>query len=222
MLVITRLNSHLYQKELESMFRMRHRVLVEERGWQDISHTDGIERDEFDHEFATYLITLDEEREATGCIRFVPSLTPNLTASVFSHICDLRPLPKSEFVYDGSRLVVDTKYRKKERFSHIASQLVCGWMETAIAVGIGEFTCILDVPYYNLSLNMGWDLQALGTPHKIDGDEVIATLIRCNQEQLDLARRNRKIDDPVLSEQDIDLLRVTHRIIHMALEQQAA
>lgn len=222
MLVITSLNSHLYQSELNSMFRMRHRVLVGERGWTAIEHADGLERDQFDHEAAIYLVTLDEEREATGCMRLVPTVARNLTAEVFPHLCNLEPIPRSEFVYDASRLVVDTSERKKKKYSIAASQLLCGWIEAGVALGLEDFTGILDVPYFTLSLSMGWEIRAMGTAHEVDGEDVIASRIKADQKQLEVARKLRRVDEPVLSANDIELLRVTHRILHYAPQEQAA
>lgn len=222
MLVITNLNSHLYQSELNSMFRMRHRVLVGERGWTAIERADGLECDQFDHESAIYLITLDEEREATGCMRLVPTIASNLTAEVFPHLCNLAPLPRSEFVYDASRLVVDVRERKKKKYSLAASQLICGWIEVGVALGLEDFTGILDLPYFTLSLSMGWEIRAMGTPQTVDGEEVIASLIKADQKQLEVARKLRRVSEPVLSDEDIELLRVTHRIAHQAPEQRAA
>lgn len=222
MLVITSLNSHLYQSELNSMFRMRHRILVGERGWTAIERPDGLERDQFDHEDAIYLVTLDEEREATGCMRLIPTLARNLTAEVFPHLCNLESIPESEFVYDASRLVVDTSERKKEKYSLAASKLICGWIEVGVALGLEDFTGILDVPYFTLSLSMGWEIRAMGTPQEVGGEDVIACRIKADQKQLEIARKLRRVDDPVLSADDIELLHVTHRILHQAPDRRAA
>lgn len=222
MLVITSLNSHLYQHELNSMFRMRHRILVGERGWTAIERPDGLERDQFDHEAAIYLVTLDEDREATGCMRLIPTVARNLTAEVFPHLCNLEPMPSSEFIYDASRLVVDTSERKKRKYSVAASQLLCGWIEVGVALGLEDFTGILDVPYFTLSLSMGWEIRAMGTPQEVDGEEVIASRIKADQKQLDIARKLRRVTEPVLSADDIELLHVTHRILHHPPQEKAA
>ena len=38
--VVTRHNANLYSEALQQMFKLRHALLVEERGWEDLRKTD--------------------------------------------------------------------------------------------------------------------------------------------------------------------------------------
>ena len=59
--VVTRHNANLYSEALQQMFKLRHALLVEERGWEDLRKTDGLERDQFDGPDATYLLAMQDD-----------------------------------------------------------------------------------------------------------------------------------------------------------------
>ena len=105
MIVISQENSNQHNDLITSMYRMRHRVLVEDYGWDEIRKADGVERDVVDHDATVYLIA-ERESEALGCIRITPSDTLTLSNQVFSDLFDLTPLPVAELIYDSSRIVV--------------------------------------------------------------------------------------------------------------------
>jgi acyl-homoserine lactone synthase len=42
----------------EAVHRLRHRIFVEEMGWQDLDRDDGLEIDQFDHEEAVHHIVI--------------------------------------------------------------------------------------------------------------------------------------------------------------------
>jgi len=54
--VITGANRHLYELELLAHFRLRHEIYVVERNWTNLTRPDGLERDQFDNEDATYIL----------------------------------------------------------------------------------------------------------------------------------------------------------------------
>lgn len=47
---VTLANQHLYGRQLDQMFRMRHAFYVKGPGWSDLTSKDGRETDEFDDE----------------------------------------------------------------------------------------------------------------------------------------------------------------------------
>ncbi len=221
MLVITALNRMNYRDELEDMFRMRHRMLVGERGWSDLGDKDGLEKDDFDHDQAIYLVTKTGD-DVSGCIRMVPSLWPNLTANVFPHLCDIESLPVGEDVYDSSRIVVDTKARRGEKYSHIAGEIMCAWYEAGLALGLSTYTGVIDTGFLTLGLSTGWDVTALGTPNEVGGESIVAVKFPITEAQLNLVRQLRGIKEPILSKADVELLRVNHRIVHYGHQQKVA
>ena len=57
--VVTIHNQHLYARQLDEMFRMRHEFYVKQRGWDGLTSENERETDEFDNEHAVYLMNLD-------------------------------------------------------------------------------------------------------------------------------------------------------------------
>ena len=58
--VVTSANRHLYEPELLTHFRLRHEVYVAERNWKELERADGLERDQFDNQDATYILAIDK------------------------------------------------------------------------------------------------------------------------------------------------------------------
>ena len=58
--VITGANRHLYELELLAHFRLRHEIYVVERNWTNLTRPDGLERDQFDNEDATYILASEK------------------------------------------------------------------------------------------------------------------------------------------------------------------
>lgn len=222
MLVVTRLNAHRYQQELDSMHRLRHRILVDQMGWDNLRKKDGLERDQFDHDEAVYLLTTDEDRNTTACLRLVPSLSPSLTRDVFSHLCDLKPAPYGEDIYDASRIVVDPRLKKAKKRTPDISEIYCAWFEAGMALGLRSYISVIHTGLLTSAIAFGWDVEPLGTPQDLDGESTVAAQFNVNRKQLDFIHQLRELPEPVLSDQDLELLRVTHRIAHQSPARRAA
>ncbi len=87
--VVTRENRHLYTSRLEEYFRVRHEIYVEERKWEELRRPDGLERDQFDTDDATYLMAIDRDR-VVGGVRLVPTDRPTLLSDVFPYLAEVR------------------------------------------------------------------------------------------------------------------------------------
>ncbi|HQG29590.1 MAG TPA: acyl-homoserine-lactone synthase, partial [Candidatus Ozemobacteraceae bacterium] len=80
--IITSRNAHLYEQELESCYRLRHQVFVEERGWNAIRRPDGREIDQFDTPSATHLAVIRDGKLAAYS-RILPTTEPHLLSDVY-------------------------------------------------------------------------------------------------------------------------------------------
>jgi acyl-homoserine lactone synthase len=80
--VVTGANRHLYEPELLAHFRLRYEIYVVERNWTNLAHPDGLERDQFDNEDATYILA-SENGQIIGGSRLVPTIAAcSNTASI--------------------------------------------------------------------------------------------------------------------------------------------
>src|SRR5688572_10124472 len=94
---VSAVNMHLYARQIDQMFRMRHAFYVEGHGWSGLISQDGRETDEFDDEHAVYLMSIDPFGEVAASVRLNPTLGPTLL-SKFADYAD-EPPPKSESVW---------------------------------------------------------------------------------------------------------------------------
>jgi acyl-homoserine lactone synthase len=97
--VITGANRHLFEPELLAHFRLRHEIYVVERNWTNLARPDGLERDQFDNEDATYILA-SENGQITGGSRLVPTTRPHLLSEVFPYLASVRGLPKPADIYE--------------------------------------------------------------------------------------------------------------------------
>jgi N-acyl-L-homoserine lactone synthetase len=82
---ISAVNQHLYARQLDRMFRMRHAFYVEGHGWAGLTSKDGLEVGEFDDENAVYLMRIDPFGDVAVAVRLNPSTGPTLLGKFQDH-----------------------------------------------------------------------------------------------------------------------------------------
>lgn len=216
LITVTNHNSHLYQDELDQMFALRHRVLVDGLGWEDLRSPDGLERDQFDNSDAIYLLSLDDETgQVAGCSRFTPTEGPTLTKEVFPDLCDLRKPPAGKDIYDLSRLAVDDSTHEPGRRTVATTEILAGWFELGLCLNLKSFVSVTDTGHLTTLLSHGWHINPLGLPRDVNNQQTVAIEIEVREETLMGMRKRRAHDRPVLSKSDIGLLIATHELAHV-------
>jgi acyl-homoserine lactone synthase len=213
--IVTKYNKDQHGELMADMHRMRHRVLVDQVGWEDLRKDDGFEVDEVDHSDTIYMIsTFGDQgadlKRASGCVRLTPSHSLTLLNEVFPHLCDLLPLPTGEHIYDSSRIVVDPDTRQKGQLSPVAGQIMCAWYEAGLALGLECYTGVIETRYMTMCLAAGWKLRPIGSPHMVHGDEIIACEFPVTQEALAIVKSLRGVETNMLGADDIGHLRAVH------------
>src|SRR4029453_10530110 len=94
-----------YQEVLHCYHQWRHRILVDERGWEELRRPDGLERDQFDTEDAVHLIEMDGGGVIGGS-RLISTVRPTLLSEVFPYLVERGEVPRDEAVLDWSRIFV--------------------------------------------------------------------------------------------------------------------
>lgn len=222
--VITNHNAHLYTNELDQMFALRHRVLINDLKWSSLDGTGGREKDQFDNDTAIYLLAFHENwQRVMGCVRMNPSLAPNLTSEVFEYLCDFDGLPRSERLYDSTRFVVDPDTRILGNPNPIATELMLGTFEAAQALGLEGFTGVTDMDGLSRLLSTyGKFLKPLGLPKESDGQNLLAVKAIVSDKAVNAFRDSWGRSEPVLSKTAIGLLLATHQLFHRQFEDDVA
>lgn len=198
--VVTFDNQHLYARQLDEMFRMRHDFYVRERGWTNLTSSDGRETDEFDNEHAVYLMDLDRYGRILSTFRLNPTRTPYLLADKLPEYLSETP-PRSEAIWDLTRWMVAPEARRQspDDIADTQKKLICGVMEFAVANGITHFTTLTDTMFVE-RIEKVWRIRPMGEPrHFEDGNgEAIALMIEAGPHVLVECRNKTGLFDSVL------------------------
>lgn len=189
-------NIHEYPEEMDQAFRLRHRVFVEERAWNNLARADGREIDQFDTVDAIHMLFIDQ-REVLGYQRMLPSTKPHLLSHVLPQLCE-EERPVGPHVWEWTRYCVAPSYREHGRaLSAVSNALLSGFVEWGLANNID--TVIIEMqPLWMLRLlQLHFKVSALGLPQTVSGEDVVAvtasfdhrTLAKLQSLKTDLRRR---------------------------------
>ena len=167
--VVSHVNRHLYTSILEDMFELRHKVFVEDRGWEKLRRSDGRDVDEFDTDDAVYFLKLDDELRILGGLRVYKTTLPTQLNTIFKGWCTLRPAPVETDHYEWSRyFITDLNYRSKTG-KPIHCELFTAVLEWGVANNIRSYSGFVDMPTFNHIAKLPWDLHQLGHPTQYGG-----------------------------------------------------
>src|SRR5215469_2950004 len=187
--VITSANRHLYQAELLAHFRLRHEIYVVERNWKDLARPDGLERDQFNNEDATYILATDNG-QVIGGSRLVPTTRPHLLSEVFPYLASVRGLPIGVDIYEWTRMfVIKSRREGRTMGGQTRGMVICGVLEYCLENGITSLTALIEMFWLPLFHSMGWNLMPLGLPELINGEWSIAVKMAINEDTLVSTRR---------------------------------
>ncbi len=166
--VVTRENRHLYGDALEQMYRLRHRLFVDQMKWEGLRRPDEREIDQFDNDDAIYLL-LRENGEVTGSHRLLPTTGPHLFSEVFTDMCEQKGRQTGPRVYELNRTGTDPLLPRDRQLQGMRLLLV-GLMEFSFRAGIEKLTLITPLHTLYHCLMAGVQVKPLGLPKKMDDE----------------------------------------------------
>ena len=205
--VVSLANQHLYGRQLDQMFRMRHTFSIEGHGWSGLTSRDGRETDEFDDEHAVYLMSIDPFGEVAASVRLNPTTQPTLLKK-FADWSD-EQLPELESVWDISRWIAAPQHRRaaSPRWpSNHQRELMIGILEFCLSRGLTHLTMLAEHRLAERIASYGWPLRFLGAPREYEGGKgtAIAAEIEVGQHVLAHTRAKTGIAGTMLIEIDPD------------------
>lgn len=200
--VVTIANQHLYARQLDEMFRMRHEFYVRQRGWTNLTSTDGRETDEFDNDHAVYLMNLDRYGSILATFRLNPTTTPYLLGDKLPEYLE-GEAPRSEQIWDLTRWMVAPHARRKanDQIADAQKVLLCGVMEFAVSRGATALTCLMDTVFVDRIAKV-WPATPLGPELDFEDGKgrAIAVRLEAGPHVLVSTRQKTGIYDSVLFE----------------------
>lgn len=182
---------------MERVFRFRHSIFVEEKGWADLRRPDGLERDQFDDAHAIHHICLRDD-EIVGYQRLLPTTRPHLLSDVLTDLCRERP-PRGPRIFEWTRFCVAAGWRDiRPRPEGPFLELAQGVVEWGIAHRIDTVSAAIDCRLMVIAMQLRFFVRPLGFPKRIGRDEVVALRMSFSHETLAAIQRVRGCDAPVL------------------------
>ncbi len=187
------------QSKLESMFRLRYRVLVERLGWT-LKGTGGLECDQFDELDPVYIL-IEDRGKIVGSARLLRTTGPNMLRDVFAHVLDGRSAPDSPLIWESTRFVVDKEAlpsRTDGLVSRATSYLLAGIWEVALAAGLQSITSVMTPGMGHVLQRAGCRMRVIGGPRTIGTNRLIAALFPVDSAALNRIQQAGGIDSLVL------------------------
>ncbi len=182
---------------MERVFRFRHDVFVDEKGWTDLRQPDGLERDRFDDAHAIHHICLRDD-EIVGYQRLLPTTRPHLLSDVLTDLCRGKP-PRGPRIFEWTRFCVAAGHRElRPSASGPFLELAQGVVEWGMAHHVDTVTVAIDWRLMVIAMQLRFFVRPLGFPKRIGRDEVVALRMSFSRETLQTIQQARRCDRPVL------------------------
>jgi N-acyl-L-homoserine lactone synthetase len=186
----------LYAGALMEMHRDRKQVFVDRLGWSLPARGSWLEVDQFDNDYAVYLLARDGGRHQ-GSVRLLPSTGPNMLDSLFADLCP-DGVPSGETIWEISRLVTSPRDGTGTNALRVHRLLALALIEFATLNGIERYNLVAEAKRVPTLLAMGWTVYPLGLPTQHDGEEIQALQVWIEEDTLERVRRRVRVRQPVL------------------------
>lgn len=184
---------------MDRVYRFRHAVFVEEKGWDDLRHPDGLERDQFDDVHAIHQICLRNDA-IVGYQRLLPTTRPHLLTDVLGELCR-RPPPRGPRVFEWTRFCVAQGQREmRPRGDSPFLELAQGVVEWGMSNRVDTVTVAIDWRLMVLAMQLRFFVRPLGFLTRIGRDEVVALRMSFNHETLSALHAARGCSHSVLTD----------------------
>ena len=175
-------------RTLRAMFEDRKRVFVDLLQW-DLPVLDGrFELDEFDNEYAIYIIVADDQGDHLGSARLLPTMRRHILGDLFAQLCAAPP-PTGEHVFEITRFCLSRRQTAAER-RRTRNRLVSALAAYALETHIRTYTGVAEISWLQQILAFGWDCRPLGAPARLDCGMLGALAIDITAETPDLLAAN--------------------------------
>ncbi len=163
----------------------RHKVFVEQLGWELPVAQSGLERDDFDRPDTLYVVAKDPDGHVCGCARLLSTEQAYLLGSVFPGLMGSQPMPCSPEIWELSRYTTQvvggeatSRLEAKQRFGALLKAVV----EAALERGAKRLITFSFVGVERLARSFGIHVHRVGAPQLIEGKQVLAFWIELDQQ----------------------------------------
>lgn len=177
------------------MHRDRKRVFVDQLGWNVPVIGHEFEVDQFDDEHATYLVVTDQDAAPRhlGSVRLLSSTRPHILGDIFPQLC-MGEVPRGDDVVEITRLCMKPDLSGLRTLMNVRRQLAIGLTEYALLNDITRYTLVCLASHLPQVLAFGWDVEPLGLPVRLEGQDLCAAQVNITAATLEKLRSERLAD----------------------------
>lgn len=186
---------------LEQAFRLRHRVFVDEKRWLALRKRDGREIDQFDGPQCIYILAVDHG-DVVGHVRMTPTTHPHLLADVHSHLC-VRTEPRGPAIWEWTRYCAQAGLRGQVKAGKVAAYIQVAAVEWLFNHGVRDVVVEYNPKFIERHLEMGFEVNLLGLPVEMEGEQVIAVHMRFDLNTLYQTRACLGVPGPILASEPV-------------------
>jgi acyl-homoserine lactone synthase len=198
-------NRFAFARALLEMHHDRKQVFVDRLGWGLPSGQSWLEVDDFDSEYAVYLLCREfGTGRHQASVRLLPSTQPHVLASVFPKLC-AGSVPVAEDCWEISRLVATPAQTNGTALVKVHRLLALALVEFALLNRIRSYSLVIDADRVPALLSMGWEVRPLGLGALCQDREIQALQIVIVENTLATMRRKLGIDRSVLRHPAVEL-----------------
>ncbi|HEX8238331.1 MAG TPA: acyl-homoserine-lactone synthase [Allosphingosinicella sp.] len=186
-----------FASALMEMHHDRKQVFVDRFGWRLPAKGSWLEVDQFDDDYAIYLLARSSEGRHRGSVRLLPSSRPHMLNTLFSQLCP-EGVPSGDDCWEISRLVTNPADATGSTVLKVHRLLALALVEFALDNGISRYTLVAEAHRVPALLSVGWQVSPLGLPTMVEGEQLQALQIDLRPDTLRDMRRRLRIEQPVL------------------------
>ncbi|WP_224925057.1 MULTISPECIES: acyl-homoserine-lactone synthase [unclassified Bradyrhizobium] len=175
---------------LDSMHRFRARAFRERMNWE-VEVRDGREAYQIDNCRPTYILTLSDRSEVTGCARLLPATGPNVLSVPLPELIASGLFKPHAAMIESSRFCVDTSIEtgRAGKALHDATwTMFAAIIEWSLANGYRELDTETDVRIERILRRVGWPMARIGAPKPIGNTTAVVGLLPTDQANFERVR----------------------------------
>lgn len=161
---------------LQAMFAARKEVFVDLLKWNLPVAAGRFEIDQFDDDYARYIILLDRCGKHLASARLLPTTRPHILSELFEALCD-GVVPQDVDTFEITRFCIDRSLSAAARL-RARNHLITALVEHALDQGITRYTAVTDLSFLQQIVEFGWECRPLGMPNKSQSGMIGALEIR--------------------------------------------
>jgi len=195
-LLLNAANRAAFPALMDDMFRARHEVLVEMKGWEELRRPDGRESDALDRPDALYLLAVEKGR-VLGGVRFTGTERPTLAAGILPELFEDEPVLGPD-VLEMSRLFSRAETGPGDDLSPLLGEMMAAGAELALIIGARGWLTIADLGLAQGLLAWGAHLEPLGLPRRTRDGAMMAVMTHASGRSARMLRKARRLTRPAL------------------------